>query len=213
MTTRKSITIELFPFAELSKDVQDKIVQRELADDCSYASGLFEEEHDFIDEEFSETLEKQGFENAFLMYTGFCNQGDGASFTADVNNDVFFTENVKQDILKQCKGLTYNLLQKVIDNTDFTIKRNEYSHYYHENTMEAFFENHYGSDGWENVDDWANIISKYILEKARKQARKYYKQLEKAYYTCFDEYYIQGYLTEDDTLYTESGISYADLYL
>jgi hypothetical protein len=56
--------------------------------------------HDTLLEEIADELSDEGFPDADIQYSGFYSQGDGASFTADVNVEHFFNSHLDKMTFK-----------------------------------------------------------------------------------------------------------------
>ena len=84
---------------------------------------------DWVIEYETENLEALGLENVEISFTGFWSQGDGASFTARVNDIPNFIKTI---------GITDDILPKVLaafeEVFEMRIVRTD-SRYYHENTV------------------------------------------------------------------------------
>ncbi len=115
----------------------------------------------FLDSE-QEMLEEEGFKNAKIQFSGFYSQGDGASFTADIDKDMFLVGE-------------YECLKDV----DFTLKITSLnSNYCHERTkrLEAIT--------YHCTNEEAELISK--LEEELEELRldlcyRIYRNLESDY--------------------------------
>ena len=70
-------TVELFSFAELSE-----VVQNEVINENRYMLVEYDNWFEYQKEDFHQILELLGFSNISSSFSGFYNQGDGASFTA-----------------------------------------------------------------------------------------------------------------------------------
>lgn len=76
----KTKTITLYQFSELSDEAKEKAIETLRDINVDYPDW-----DDFMIDYWQDRLNKIGFENAKIRYSGFCSQGDGASFAADVN--------------------------------------------------------------------------------------------------------------------------------
>lgn len=209
--TRKSVTVDIYTFDELPKNVQDKLIQKDMTFSGGYAACSYDGEKELIVENTKDKLESLGFENAVLMYSGFCSQGDGASFTADINNKIFFTSYIKQVILQEYKDITTSLLDDVIENTSFQISRIVGAgSYYHDNTIECRYISSLDDEDDEEIEEALYAVSEFIELYARKLARHLYKQLEEAYWNCYNDEYVKSCLIEEDKYYSIDGIQYIE---
>lgn len=71
--------IPVYKFRELSPEAQQKAIDNEKEARSEFWDSQFAVEY------WQEKLADTGFENASIYFSGFWNQGDGASFTADVD--------------------------------------------------------------------------------------------------------------------------------
>lgn len=70
----------VFHFNELSDEAKQKAL-----DNLRDINTAFDQWHEYILDAWKEKLTAKGFLNAEISYTGFWSQGDGASFTADID--------------------------------------------------------------------------------------------------------------------------------
>ena len=92
----REISVKVYYFEELSEDIQEAVIASHRDINTKYyywfQSTLYY---------WTERLEKMGFMNAAINFSGFYNQGDGASFTADCDS------NLIMDTMVQCVGHDY----------------------------------------------------------------------------------------------------------
>jgi hypothetical protein len=76
-------TINAYEFHELSEKVKLKVLDkyRDINTDYDW--------YEFVIDDWKEKLEEIGFDNATISFSGFGSQGDGCSFTADIDLDKF----------------------------------------------------------------------------------------------------------------------------
>lgn len=146
----------------------------------------FSDWYNFVFHDWKEKLEKIGFCNPEIYFSGFCSQGDGACF----DNDAYHLD---LDLLLKNVDLTDEEREKIYSlksDFDLTIERSQNDgHYCHENTR------------YINIDcfciDNENdkiLLSKFegLLEELRESlCIQIYKDLENEY----------NYLTSDDAVY------------
>lgn len=184
----KTITIEknLYDFEE----VREKALEKNrycLVDDYSY----------WYDEtlyDAKKELEKIGFLNADIQFSGFCSQGDGACFDADIDVEKML------DYLLEIKKFSTEEIQtikNISDLMEIKIEKNHWAnHYCHEKTryidIEIDFCNHL-DDEFDSIEKGDEIYSRLL--KATEEIR-----LEKCieiYNKLEDEY---DYLTSDSVV-------------
>jgi len=88
----KTKTINLYSFDELSNSSKQFALNK-----YRYMHVDWDSEWDmFVIEECESLLKENGFDNPKIYYSGFCSQGDGASFDADIDLDKFLTPNERE---------------------------------------------------------------------------------------------------------------------
>jgi len=178
----KKITYNVYLFDELGKEAQEKAIEdaRDNGINTDY------DWHDWILEEAKEKLERQGFENAEINFSGFYSQGDGASFNCDVNLDKFLSG-------RRCK----TEYRKQLEEEELSICIRNNSNHCHEYTMSISY-----NDYTETMTD---KLEAFILEEARDQARKIYRELEKENNYLMTDESITETLIANEYYFTEEG--------
>ena len=94
----REINIKVYSFDELPEDIQEAVIAKHRDVNTKYIN-WYQNTLDY----WTERLEKMGFMNARIDFdfSGFYNQGDGASFTADCDS------NLVMDTMIQCVGHDY----------------------------------------------------------------------------------------------------------
>lgn len=215
----------VFTFEELPEDIQERALDN-LRD-----INVYYEWWKYTIDYYKEELEKAGFKNAEISFSGFWSQGDGASFVADCDaqrilNSMFF-ENEGQIAWLIKKGLTekameelkrWNLWFAMAENNGsihFSIKRN-YSRYSHENTISPgveidydYHDNGVWNNGvWESV--FMNKVNQEKLETmfeeyVRDWCRKIYKGLEEEYEYLTSDNCVRETILANEYFFTENG--------
>ena len=201
-----------YRFDELPEDLQEKVIEKRRywnVDDSFWYEHLLEY--------WKEDLEKMGFEDADIRFSGFWSQGDGASFTArcdnqKVLNTLFLCNEKNIADLKQ-----WRLWFELVENgpyINFDIKRN-YSRYVHEFSVEGVVD--------EDFSGFTNKIYEGLNEKGQKYytskfdqkvnweylkdmfnefvrdiCREIYSSLEKEYEYFTSDSYLKEWLKESD---------------
>src|SRR5437660_717973 len=80
LTTMHTVSVNLYAFGELAPEVQRKVVERERFINIEDAYW-----YEPIIRDWTEQLEKLGFQNTRILFSGFGSQGDGACFEARIN--------------------------------------------------------------------------------------------------------------------------------
>ena len=160
-------------------EVKDKAIEKN-----RFINVEFDDWHDILILEWKEKLEKAGFENPKIYFSGFCSQSDGACF--DCNS---------LDVSRLLKNLDFTDAQKarileIQDDFSVSIEKNGYSnHYSHEKTR------YICSDSFhiEDVKDEKMLeVFFWEIEKIRLDfCYKIYRDLNEEY----------DYLTSDSAVY------------
>jgi len=144
----KTKTIEIYQFNELSGQAKRKTLDN--------FSGINTEDlawYETTQEQFIESCKEQGFNIDEIYFSGFCSQGDGASFTGDIDYKRYL-EYLGDNVGKgKFKLLTDNAL--IIDANFELIKTSH--RYSHENTVEIDLSLGVNTDN-ENLSDDIDIL-------------------------------------------------------
>jgi len=93
---------EKIPYSQLNNERKCQIVFESMGEDW----------HDTILADIFDELSDEGFPDAYIQYSGFYSQGDGASFTCDkIDLEKFFNSVV--DIIKFTLFLWCNIARKI----------------------------------------------------------------------------------------------------
>lgn len=159
----ETITIQenIYRFNELKKEVRDQMIENRREsknNDMAFCT-------DFLEERFQEIAEEKGFINpAFCWSLSHC-QGDGVSFTSDVDVREFLRKEKALSRFKAIKGILNS------DNVSFIVKRDTH-HYYHHNTVSVYYDV-YDYDTLtekqegllEELRDWINDVKDEICKE------------------------------------------------
>ena len=78
-------TIQVWPYAELLKDESYSSTARERATQTLREWATMDDWHEYTLDTWKQALASIGFESPEIEFSGFCSQGDGASFTAGID--------------------------------------------------------------------------------------------------------------------------------
>ncbi len=164
----KNLTVSAYKFDELSIEAREKAINT-LSD-----INVYSDWSDYLIDEFKRCLHNIGFSNVDVLCSGFYSQGDGLSFTGDFDSSEMLTNG-----FTPLDSAAINTFVEVMDfkHCYFSVSRNSYSRYCHENTMQI------DSDLDSRFDD-------KLLELCRDIASEFYLMLEKEY----------DYLTSPDAI-------------
>ena len=195
----KTITkkYNVYAYKELSKEAKEKALEN-LRDINVSEDNWYE----FIFEEQLEKLEKMGFEDANILFSGFWSQGDGASFKAQINPNKF----VKHFKLNS----HYAKLLKAYEITGII---SQSGNYYHSNTMGIDLDFDPLAD---NIDEPKQLFlgkmseefENEVLEYARIEADRIYRVLEKEYdYQTSEKAIIETFEANEYTFLKDGTLS------
>lgn len=158
MSQERSYTT--YKFDELPAYVQGTAVEK------LYDLNVDHDWWEFLYDDWKERLEKLGYENVDIMFSGFGSQGDGASFTANINVDQYLKK----------KKLKAKYKRLGIDDIHALVYR-ESSSYVHENTIDAevIYDGDYRDDP--KADKLIEDLEEQIRYEARKLSKDIYKSL------------------------------------
>ena len=184
--------VEIFKYNEAPPELQEKILEKyryiNVEDDFWY-----EGEIDYWKEE----LAKKGFIGAHIAFSGFWNQGDGASFTCDEIDLV-------GKISKQSEYSKYKALVPFIEDGYISASIERISSYYsHANTVKANVE----SRG-EETDQYGKLINELeidLTEEVRDLSEEIYRALNKLYDSYISDEAVIDTLEANDYDFDEFG--------
>ena len=177
----KTKTYNVYKYDELTTEQKQKAIENLQGINTEYFDW-----YEYTIQDEKENLQKAGFEDSDISFSGFCCQGDGASFTATI------------DTIK----LVPTNLQKYIDT--ITITKSSYNSE-HEYTMQINID--YTDEPTDtDTDQQLGNLENEILEKSRDKARAIYKRLETEYnYLNSDESIIET-IQANDYDFTSNGV-------
>lgn len=192
------ITTKAYTFDELSDDAQAKACE-----DNRYCNTEFSEWHDYHIEYYTEKLEDEGWKDIDISFSGFCSQGDGASFTGKVCD---------LPKLNIAWGLGLTKLQAFVlgEYTTITLVRHNH-HYSHSNTVHCNIE-YYNSKATPRIDRLLTKLEEKIDSMAKDVMGDIYNYLEKEYEWQTSDKCIGENLLANGVLFTEDGKSSIHLY-
>tara|TARA_B100001094_G_scaffold326150_1_gene381754 strand:- start:10 stop:630 length:621 start_codon:yes stop_codon:yes gene_type:complete len=171
-----------------------------------------------VQEDVESELEKEGISTLDFQWSGFYSQGDGASFTGNVDLNEFFKFHLDKfdfkfsrdghsqegaDLLEELGAQPKFLVKEAIEDGLITgsIDRidNRYSHY---NTVSFNIEREYLPEGWEKeVDSFANYLEGYCSDWLEDKCRDFYSRLEKAY-EAEEQAWYNDHMEDEENEYT-----------
>ena len=156
---------------------------------------------------FKEKLGSLGFLDPETYYSGFWSQGDGASFKAEVDIDIYIRAHLEDLIKARVDIFTLRqILNRDSARDDWEMESHHITqsgHYYHEKTMDIDLG--WRGDAPKNIEDALTQMQGFILKDARDLAKGFYKSLGKEYdYLTSDEAIIES-LNANDKKFTRDG--------
>lgn len=155
---------------------------------------------DFILEDWKIKLEKIGFENINIYYSGFCSQGDGACFDADIDVDKIANYLQSKNLINEDEK------NKFIDLQDYfylTIKSSNNCRYCHENSRYIDLDCFYVDDEDDKI--FLHNIELMIEELRVSLCKQIYKNLEDEYYSLLTDEAVYEALQAQACYFEEDG--------
>jgi len=184
-------TITIYKYSELSEQAQSRVL--ESSEHTQIKDNLWNTaETDLIEEVLRPKLISQGLMNVDIRYTGFWNQGDGLSFTAEVSDPETF-----------CQAIGMDYKPQLWSGIGLEIVRGQ-SRYLHERTCSIRLEDS-EVESFE-LDRYLFTLETRAEAWRLEQCQDMYRTLERAYYAATGYESVHGVLLEDEEeLYLEDG--------
>lgn len=143
----RTIRTKIYKFEELSKDAQEKAIEKQRQWQYEYGEPLM-----FFNEICDEYFTRAGFNGTEIKYSlSYC-QGDGLSFSADSYDNL---EKLYLEVLGKGKEKTAKLLA---ENTTIILKGNTGRYCYAlENQVDLYFEEYTSGINCLNIDNIENV--------------------------------------------------------
>ena len=198
----------------LHKIIENRVRERidcDYQDESNNEIQLFEEE----------TLKNLGYEDANVVYSGFCSQGDGLCFDGTINVPIILKRIKDTDIVikAQLKDKNEKLFELVVNNIikfnyikviirrpcnipqpNYRIIELDWDEIYFHDDAEV--ENPFSIDECNDfISKIAEIVYHYIKREYEETCSKFYKKLEDLYYSLGNEDSVKKILMEEDNVY------------
>jgi hypothetical protein len=184
----QTISVNLSTFEELASEAQKKVIECErfinVDDDFWYEP---------IIEDYAEQLERLGFEQVKMWFTGFGSQGDGACFTATVNIEQFLRAHGVQRRFRAVINAAKQALLWV------TI-RHTYRYYFATSTDVQI-----QYDGDQDIDDAVERLQRVIEDTRKTWGNAIYKALEDEFFYQTSNNAVQDTLIANAYTYLSDG--------
>jgi hypothetical protein len=179
---QETVTYDVFKFEELDPKVQAKVL------DDNRDWNVDHEWYEFTIEDFTEKLESLGFRCPKISFSGFCSQGDGASFEVKSCDVAKLIEALKDRSNNYAKYKKY--LTKVNDYGHIALSTLTVNHHYsHENTKRMDLDTSLASR-FKRLNALLDTFVEEVESLRYDLCREIYKSLEKEY----------DYLTSDEAI-------------
>jgi hypothetical protein len=171
----KQLTFTAYSYDELSEDAKEKNLEK------LYDINVdFDDWHEWIFDKWTNLLEKMGFEEVTISYTGFWSQGDGASFTCKGFNVLTWLKYYKA--CNKFRSVFGQIAGKNLPYISGQITR--YGHYYYERSTIFNLEVlEYAGDLRSQNQFYGQVkeIINWIKDEIIDLNRQIYRDLEKEY--------------------------------
>lgn len=180
-------------FNELNAEQQAKAIELNRDINVDYSGWC---EH--ITNMFHEDLKAIGFEDVESQYSGFCSQGDGASFTAG-NVDI------EKFLRSQKRWTHYRCLHEHIRINDITCKvnRDHGSRYVHYNTTAAELYGEWYIEMTAKKSEMYNELQQEIDGFITEKGKEYYSELDTCYYDLISDEQVKQTIIANDMDFEE----------
>jgi len=159
---------------------------------------------DGVYEQWQERLEELGYNNVEIQFSGFWCQGDGASFTADIDLVKWLLKHDLAGIIARARfSQDFEVLT---DNIWVSLQRTN-SYYTHENTVGSSWEINVAFNNSTLEKEVEDILDNHILDVSRGYMQDIYKDLEAEYYYLTSDEIIAESLMANELQFDEDGNS------
>ena len=201
--------INVFSFNELSNEAKEHAIEKYYNYYTEY------EDLDFELDSLKEKLANIGFENAKISFSGFCSQGDGASFESDVNLNKILSYMVYQSTSYDEISKYNNLIilhDKNLLELTLWIKRLS-SHYSHENTCTTdheidLYQKYRSSQAEDYFFEVAQDLMEEVEDIRHEVSQDIYHSLEETYEAMQSEEYLAEGFENEEIEFLETGEMY-----
>jgi len=169
----KDIIIHCRKLDEWDEDTQAKIIEKHRLIEVEWDGWS-----DFVIEDWQDKLNKMGFFEPKIAYTGFWSQGDGASFTCD---NIFVQDYIKYFKLKQFYPILRRLREGNLEIFAYIHRYN--NHYYHEKSTSVNFNWSYLGLGKykTKMEEQLEALEEHMDKTVIELGKEIYKDLENEY--------------------------------
>jgi hypothetical protein len=185
----KTIKVKLYTFDELSD--KEKVLNEYRDINVDYDGW-----YNFVIENWQEKLEKLGYEDVKIYFSGFYSQGDGACFTAKVNIPKWIKAHKASKRFKKLLNEYNKGIYAFI-----TIKHN-YRYYFSTSTTVDY---EGGMDLSDKAYEQLEEIARWIEDEREKLGNTIYKDLEEEYKYLTSDEAVRETIIANDYMFMEDG--------
>lgn len=194
-TQTKEYTIYNYQDLLQNEELKQKVLEKH-----RYINVDNEDWYNFIIDKWKFKLEELGFTNPEIFYTGFCSQGDGASFTSDI--DIELAAQKSELFTDKEINLLYTLWNYGL--IEAGIRRTTH-HYYHENTTTLKYYDGQLQASWTHIQKVIDILWDYSEKTRYDLSKEIYRDLENEYDYLTSESVILETIQINDYEFYEDG--------
>lgn len=197
----REIIEKVYKFSELSEEAKQKAIEnfRKGYPDYDWWNGVYDH--------WKKKLEKLGYTDIDIRFSGFWSQGDGASFTGKIDIPAW----LKAHPNKNHDRILLLIEKELVDVDNAVIKRDRWGNYVHWNTTSVYVNfNVYGGSAThlENVHNVLNPIESEIQEEVQDLSKEIYSDLEKGYEGVTSDESIAETIEANEYEFYENGERY-----
>jgi hypothetical protein len=190
-----TVTYQTFKFNELSEKAQQRVLEK------LYDINVFDDWHECTISDWVEKLDAIGFEKAKIAFSGFCSQGDGASFDATIN---------LEKIIKHLDNKKFNRLLSLVKPNVYMlgmhIESNSYSyHYCHEHTKRVEMSLDLDDRRYRRLSNLCDELLEAVEELRLDLSHDIYSELGKEYEYLTSEKAIKESIEANEYTFLEDG--------
>lgn len=199
----KQVIVNAYQYDELSDWAKEKVLAkfREWMTEDDFNS-------EYIFDNWKDKLETMSYTEVKISYTGFNRQGDGASFTGDIDN---ILEYMKAHKLSNKYRLLYDNTRLGNISLSCTIQRINY-HYSHEQSVKARvdyefydYDHPVSSDKWKRFMKQIKELESFIQDQVHDISCDIYSELQKDYEYIMSEENIKDMIEINEYLFDQNG--------
>jgi hypothetical protein len=191
----KTVEIKVFNIKELSEKAKQKAIDDNRDWNVEYIQWW-----DCIYEEFKEKAEEKGFSDPKIWFSGFCSQGDGACFDAEIDlNELINWVADKNKYKHLIPFIEEGTISASIGKTSYA------NHYNHERTRYVELEHPFYSERCPRSFKLCSELQEELEEIRYDLSRELYRALEKEYEYLTSDELIEERLEINEVQFTEDG--------